>query len=76
MSISIQCSIPTDLPAGLTLTTKALTMQAIKERYDLEFKEVERIKKELYQMTMLDILFHYPDGPYRAIALNMFATPR
>jgi hypothetical protein len=38
--------------------------------------ELARIRKELGRMKLLDILFHYPDGPYYDIALYMVATAR
>jgi hypothetical protein len=53
-----------------------LTDQGIMAKHKLSLKEFEEIKKELGQLTLLDMLFHFPDGPRYDTALNLVAHNR
>ena len=45
-------------------------------KYKMSQKELLRMEKELRNMKLIDILFHYPDGVRYDLLLQMVATVR
>jgi hypothetical protein len=56
--------------------TNSMTIDEIKKQYGLTTMEVDKIKSKLLDMTERDILFSYPDGPWREIAEYQRETSR
>jgi hypothetical protein len=48
----------------------------IAQRYILKPNQLEKLRRELFEMKLSDILFSYPDGPRYDLVLNMVATAR
>jgi hypothetical protein len=56
--------------------TQVLTRRGIMEKHNLQPWQFEQMRRQLISMQLLDILFSFPDGPRRDIALHLFLTSR
>jgi hypothetical protein len=68
--------VPAETPGSHVHSVRVLSRLGIMAKHNLTPREFESIKKELYNIKLLDILFSYPDGPRYDIALNLIATSR
>lgn len=67
-------AIPTQTPTTDFIRVCALTPNGIMAKYNMEFVEFERIRDQVLNKTLLDLLFSYPDGPRYDIILYLIAT--
>ena len=51
----------------------ALTREEVMAKHSLSVKQFSKIADDLKSMKLLDILFHYPSGPYHDIAMHLMA---
>lgn len=76
MTETIGSIIPQETKAAHMISANVLTMEGIMAKHNLTKREYLKIKEQLGGRKLLDILFHYPDGPRYDIALNMVAASR
>ena len=55
---------------------KFQTREEIIEHYGISLAEFEKIKNQVSKMRLLDIVFHFPQGVQRDIALFIITTAR
>ena len=63
-------------PPTHVLPAKVLTHNGIIAKYNITREELLRMEKELRNMKLIDVLFHYPDGVTYDLLLQMVATGR
>ena len=68
--------ISQETPTIHVTSAKVLTDEGIMAKHKITRKELLRMGKELKNMKLIDILFHYPDGARYDLLLNMVATAR
>ena len=61
---------------GNTIAAGVLTPDQIKSKYGLSGNDLERLKRQLYRSSVLDALYHFPDGPAYDLLLWLVATTR
>jgi len=68
--------IAPETPHSHVESMRVFTPQGIMAKHDLRPHEFEKIRIELYNKKLGDILFHFPDGPRYDMALYLVASSR
>jgi hypothetical protein len=68
--------IAPETPGNHVQSASVLTTRCIMAKYDLTPQEFKKIRKQLFNMKLSDIMLHYPDGPRYDLALFLIAILR
>ncbi len=72
--MTIGSYVPSEIPRNQVLAANVLTANGIMAVHNLTPQEFKKMKKQVFNKKLSDIMFHFPSGPRYDIALWLIAT--